>query len=223
NAALFLSPLAAVEPVSERAWPFRRKRPVRRNSGKPGHRDGVNLKFFRPSASALPPRGAAILSVGRYIGSSPQTTCDPRLRHLHKKSIFCTKSPPLVELYVQSRAHQSVALRSPAGLIRRIAGTLLPIRPPGGEAQSTRPVETITPVRDLPRPPRDKVRVLTNKPRGGRSRFARASSCRDRGRPRLPQPTIRRHPKSRRCLCRRMTGRRAKQGRASWRPCAASD
>ena len=29
-------------------------------------------------------------------------TRSPRLRRLHKKSIFCTKSPPLVELYVQS-------------------------------------------------------------------------------------------------------------------------
>jgi len=42
-------------------------------------------------------------------------------------------------------AHQSVALRSPAGLIRRIAGTLLPIRPPGGEAQSTRPETIVNP------------------------------------------------------------------------------
>ena len=52
-----------------------------------------------------------------------------RRRRLHKKSIFCTKSPPLVELYAQSpeRPNRGSAGRSqPCGqgrvLINRVAG-----------------------------------------------------------------------------------------------------
>src|SRR5262249_41081317 len=44
-------------------------------------------------------------------GISRASWPSPPSRRLHKKSIFCTKSPPLVELYVQSPHHERAAFR----------------------------------------------------------------------------------------------------------------
>src|SRR6516225_1485207 len=55
-------------------------------------------------------------------GISRTSWPSPPSRRLHKKSIFCTKSPPLVELYVQSPPPRacSIPVRASQSILRAV-------------------------------------------------------------------------------------------------------
>jgi hypothetical protein len=79
--------------------------------------------------------------------------------------IAARTAPPLAEAYARSPPHWCAPERR-ASLASGPDTPHCAHASADPSAGSTRPVETITSVRDLPRPPRDKVRVLTNKPPG---------------------------------------------------------
>src|SRR5262245_22390733 len=105
NAALFLSPLAAVGCLSVLGRSDESD-PCHAPRGKPGDKDGVNLKFFNPSAPALPPSDCwcrhTIRRAIHWFVSAKKLIASPAASA--QKVYICTKSSPLVELYVQSRA-----------------------------------------------------------------------------------------------------------------------
>src|SRR6516165_8820298 len=78
-------------------------------------------------------------------GISRTSWPSPPSRRLHKKSIFCTKSPPLVELYVQSPHHERAAFRfgqanqSCVRSSQMLAPRILNTRPFGGYGETQPP------------------------------------------------------------------------------------